>query len=220
MASASLLRARGVGSLRRWFDTSATVAAPQSGTIDWLRAAPFIGMHLACLAVLWVGVSRTALLVAGVTYAVRMFAITAFYHRYFAHRTFRTSRALQFVFACLGAACVQRGPLWWAAHHRRHHQHADTAADPHSPRHGLLRSHMLWFLTSEGFRTDWQRIPDLARYPELRWLDRYDIVVPFALGTALYLLGALLARSAPGLGTSGGQLLVWGSSSRPSCSST
>ncbi|MBV9911365.1 MAG: acyl-CoA desaturase [Sinobacteraceae bacterium] len=198
------------GSLLRWFDTRAAAQSADGERIDWLRAAPFIGLHLACLAVLWVGVSRAALVVASLTYALRMFAITAFYHRYFAHRTFRTSRTLQFAFACLGAACVQRGPLWWAAHHRRHHLHADTPTDTHSPRNGLLRSHMLWFLTSEAFRTDWKRIPDLARYPELRWLDRYDVVVPIVFAALLYALGALLARFAPGLGTSGGQLLTWG----------
>jgi stearoyl-CoA desaturase (delta-9 desaturase) len=203
----------GVGTaLRRWFDTAAD-AAPESGArrIDWLRAAPFVAMHLACAAVLWVGVSRTALLVAAALYALRMFAITGFYHRYFAHRTFRTSRALQFTFAVIGASCVQRGPLWWAAHHRRHHRHADTEQDPHSPRlQGFLWSHMGWFLTPEGFRTDWKRIPDFAHYPELRWLDRFDVLVPVALAALLYVAGALLAHYAPALGTSGGQLLTWG----------
>lgn len=210
LAAAVPLSQRLPRSIRRWFDTSAPEADTDGSRIDWLRAAPFVGMHLACVAVFWVGVSRTALIVAAVTYAARMFAITAFYHRYFAHRTFRTSRAMQFLFACLGAASVQRGPLWWAAHHRRHHLHADTPADPHSPRYGLLRSHMLWFLTTEGFRTDWKRIPDLARYPELRWLDRYDVIVPIAFAALLFGVGVMLAHLAPSLGTSGGQLLTWG----------
>jgi stearoyl-CoA desaturase (Delta-9 desaturase) len=198
--------------LLRWFDTGATANAEGgAGHIDWLRAAPFVGMHLACFGVFVVGVSRTALAVALALYVVRMFAITAFYHRYFAHRTFRTSRLVQFTFACIGASCVQRGPLWWAAHHRRHHQHADTARDPHSPRlQGFLWSHMGWFLTPEGFRTDWQRIPDFARYPELRWLDRWDVLVPVTLAALLFIAGRLLAHFAPSLGTSGGQLLVWG----------
>ena len=198
--------------LKRWFDTGARADAEVAGNrIDWLRASPFVGMHLACLAVVWVGVSRTAIAIAATLYVVRMFALTGFYHRYFAHRTFRTSRALQFTFACIGASCVQRGPLWWAAHHRNHHQHADTELDPHSPRlHGFLWSHAGWFLTPEGFRTDWKRIPDFARYPELRWLDRYDILIPVVLAAALYGLGVLLAHYAPDLGTSGGQLLTWG----------
>jgi stearoyl-CoA desaturase (delta-9 desaturase) len=197
----------------RWFDTGAaeTTAGGGGNRVDWLRAIPFVAMHLACLAVIWVGVSWVAVGVAVALYALRMFAITAFYHRYFAHRTFRTSRALQFVFAVIGASSVQRGPLWWAAHHRNHHRHTETAADPHSPTvHGFWWSHMGWFLTAEGFRTDWARIPDLAKYPELRWLDRFDTLVPVALAAALFGLGALLENVAPGLGTSGGQMLVWG----------
>ena len=198
--------------VRRWFDTDAVAHDGRDGDrIDWLRAVPFFAMHLACLAVFWVGVSPVAVLVALALYALRMFAITGFYHRYFSHRTFRTSRVVQFLAALVGAASVQRGPLWWAAHHRNHHRHTETTLDPHSPRvHGFWRSHMGWFLTREGFRTDWSRIPDLAKYPELRWLDRYDTLVPVLLAVGLYGLGALLERVAPGIGTTGGQMLVWG----------
>lgn len=200
--------------LRQWFDTadaSTPLEGPESNRIDWLRAAPFLAMHLGCLGVLWTGTSPTAVAVAAALYAVRMFAITGFYHRYFSHKTFRTSRVVQFVFAAIGAASVQRGTLWWAAHHREHHRHADTALDPHSPGvHGFLWSHVGWFLTPRAFRTDLERVPDLAKYPELRWLDRYDIVVPLLLAVALYVFGALLQRFAPELHTSGGQLLVWG----------
>ena len=208
----------------RWFDTGRgdgnVVGAPAAAAgaidgaadrIDWLRAAPFVAMHLACLGAFAVGVSPLAVAIAGLLYALRMFALTAFYHRYFSHRTFRTSRAVQFAFAVLGAASVQRGPLWWAAHHRNHHRHTDTALDPHSPAvHGFLWSHAGWFLTRSGFRTDWSRIPDLARYPELRWLDRFDTLVPVALAAGLYALGAWLESAAPQLRTSGPQLLVWG----------
>lgn len=211
--SPNSLATRTLTTVSRWFDTQAPVDddAGRGNRIDWLRALPFIGMHVACVAVLWVGVSATAVGVAVALYAVRMFAITGFYHRYFSHRTFRTSRAVQFAFALIGASSVQRGPLWWAAHHRNHHRNADTPGDPHSPtQRGFWWSHVGWFLTREGFRTDWSRIPDLARYPELRWLDRYDTVVPVLLAVALYAIGALLQRVAPQLGTDGPQLLVWG----------
>ena len=204
---------RAVEALRRWFDTAAADvdASGRGDRIDWLRALPFVAMHLACIGLLWVGVSAVAVAVALALYAVRMFAITGFYHRYFSHRTFRTSRAVQFVAAVVGASCVQRGPLWWAAHHRHHHRHADTEHDPHSPRvHGFWRSHAGWFLTPRGFRTQWERIPDLAKYPELRWLDRFDTLVPVALALALYALGAWLDAAWPQLGTSGPQMLVWG----------
>ncbi|MEO6154422.1 MAG: acyl-CoA desaturase [Thermomonas sp.] len=199
---------------RRWFDTQSDDVTPtdiDDERIDWLRAAPFIAMHLACFAVLWVGVSPVAIWVAVALYAVRMFALTGFYHRYFSHKTFRTSRPVQFLFALIGASCVQRGPLWWAAHHRNHHRNADTALDPHSPGlRGFLWSHAGWFLTPHGFRTDWSRIPDLAKYPELRLLDRYDTLVPVVLAGLLYGLGALLEHTQPQLGTNGAQMLVWG----------
>ena len=201
----------GLGSLRLWFDGGAAVAAEDDQRIDWLRALPFIAMHLACVAVIWVGVSTVAVVVTCVLYAVRMFALTGFYHRYFSHRAFRTSRAVQFVFAVVGASCVQRGPLWWAAHHRQHHVHADTPLDPHSPSvRGFLWSHVGWFLTPAAFRTDLERVPDLRTYPELRWLDRYDVVVPLLLAGALYALGAALHRYVPSWHTDGPQMLVWG----------
>ncbi len=196
--------------LRQWFDSGAVAQGADPDRIDWLRVLPFILLHLGCLGVIWVGVSPVAVAVAALLYVVRMFAITGFYHRYFSHRAFRTSRAVQFVFALMGASCVQRGPLWWAAHHRHHHRHADTAQDPHSPRHGFWRSHMGWFLTRGAFATDLSRVPDLARYPELRWLDRFDVAVPLALAGGLFGLGALLQFLWPDLGTSGPQLLVWG----------
>jgi stearoyl-CoA desaturase (delta-9 desaturase) len=200
--------------LRRWVDSGAAIASaddPAGHGIDWPRVVPFVAVHLGCLGALATGVSATALTVAAALFVVRMFAVTAFYHRYFSHRAFSASRGAQFVFALLGASAVQRGPLWWAAHHRHHHARADHQDDPHSPaRHGILRSHCGWFLSRENFATRQSLVPDLARYPELRWLDRYDAAVPAALAALLYGAGVWLARAAPGLGTSGPQLVVWG----------
>lgn len=197
--------------LLAWIDNSAGVPAGDPERIDWLRVVPFIGLHLACLAVLAVGVSTAAIVVAVALYVLRMFAITAFYHRYFAHRAFKASRSAQFVFALLGATAVQRGPLWWAAHHRHHHAHADRPGDAHSPRqHGFLWSHMGWFLARANFPTKRHLVPDLLRYPELEVLDRFDAAVPVALAAALYASGEALERYAPWLGTTGPQLIVWG----------
>jgi stearoyl-CoA desaturase (delta-9 desaturase) len=199
--------------LLSWFDTRQAPAVRDPALarrVDYGRVLPFIALHLACLGVVFVGISPIAVAVCAASYFIRMFAITAFYHRYFAHRAFKTSRPMQFAFAVLGASATQRGPLWWAAHHRRHHKHADGGGDPHSPREGLLWSHMGWFLSRAHFETEWEQIPDLARFPELRWLDRFDIVVPIVYAAALFGLGGLLERFAPGLGTSGAQMLVWG----------
>jgi stearoyl-CoA desaturase (delta-9 desaturase) len=199
--------------LLRWLDSGVVPgkSTPCVNRIDWLRAAPFIALHLACLAVIWVGWSPFAVLFAILLYVLRMFAITGFYHRYFSHKTFRTSRPLQFLFAVAGGTAVQRGPLWWASQHRHHHATSEQAEDAHSPvQHGFFWSHMGWFLSDAHFATRNERVKELAQYPELRFLDRFDVVVPFFFALAIFGLGEWLAYAAPQLGTDGWQLLVWG----------
>ncbi len=201
-------------SLVRWFDSWAPNprdAGRGPREIDWLRISPFLAIHAGCLLIPWVGWGWTAIAVAVAFYVLRMFAITAFYHRFFSHAAFRTSRALQFVFAVLGASAIQRGPLWWASHHRAHHRHADQEGDAHSPaRQGFWWSHVGWLMAQGNFRTRHELVRDLARFPELRFLDRFDSLVPILLLPAFYGAGELLAAVAPGLGTSGPQLLVFG----------
>lgn len=207
------MTSRVLNALSAWFDsgTAEQRELPTGDRIDWLRLLPFLGLHAACLLVLLVGFSWTALWVAVGLYLARMFAITGFYHRYFSHRTFRASRPVQFAFALLGASAVQRGPLWWAGHHRLHHQRSDRPEDVHSPdQHGFLWSHVGWFMSRKNFPTPMEPVRDLARFPELRLLDRFDVLVPLLLAATLYVAGALLERFAPSLGTSGPQLLVWG----------
>ncbi len=207
-----LMMRRFMAAVLSWFDSSVGPAdAGRNDGIDWLRIMPFAGMHVACLAVFWVGASAVAVGVAVGLYGLRMFAITGFYHRYFSHRSFKTSRTGQFIFAVLGASAVQRGPIWWAAHHRHHHAHSDQEGDVHSPvQSGLLWSHMGWFLSRKHFTPDMTRVRDLLRFPELRLVDRFDILIPFVLAWALLGLGTLLGRVAPQLGTNGWQMLVWG----------
>jgi len=182
----------------------------QGETIDWARAIPFSLIHFACLAVIWVGWSWPAVAMAAFLYALRVFTLTAFYHRYFSHRTFKTGRITQFIFGWIGCTSIQRGPLWWAAHHRHHHTHSDDPEDLHSPRQkGLLMAHIGWFLTPKAEPTNWRLIPDFARYPEMRWLDRFDLVPPALLIALLYGLGELLSFQAPGLGCTGLQMVAW-----------
>ena len=172
---------------------------------------PFLLLHVICLAVIWVGVSPIALATAALLYLVRMFAITGFYHRYFCHRSFKTSRAAQFIFAVLGASAGQRGPIWWAAHHRFHHHHSDEYDDVHSPRqHGFVWSHMGWFMERGNLTPDLSYVNDLTRYPELRALERFDVIVPSILGSLVFSFGMVLMHRMPELGTSGWQMLIWG----------
>ena len=149
-------------------------------SVDWLRIVPFAALHAGCLAVWWVGWSGVALGVALASYAVRAFAISAFFHRGFAHRAFRTGRVVQFVFAFIGTAATQRGPLWWVAHHRNHHAHADTGRDPHDSTRGFWWSHMGWFLGRRPSTPASSACPTSPAFPELRWLNRYDLVPPLA----------------------------------------
>lgn len=199
--------------LLRWIDSWAgedQQLSEASDRIDWVRVIPFLSLHVGCLAVVWVGFSWTALYACVVMYLIRMFAITAFYHRFFSHRAFRTSRPMQFVFAVLGNSAAQRGPLWWAAHHRHHHRHSDTPEDVHSPGClGFWRSHVGWILAQRNFHTRTRLVKDLARYPELVFLDRFDWLVPLLTGLATLGLGYWLGVAVPQSGTGPGQMFVW-----------
>jgi stearoyl-CoA desaturase (delta-9 desaturase) len=168
------------------------------------KTIPFIALHVACITVIWVGVSLPAVILCVALYIVRMFGLTAGYHRYFSHRSFKTGRAVQFLLALLGTMAVQKGPLWWAAHHRRHHKYSDQEGDVHSPiTSGLWWSHIGWVISRKYDATDWNAIKDFARYPELRWLNKYHVVPPIALAVACFFAGVLF-------GASGWQWLVWG----------
>jgi stearoyl-CoA desaturase (delta-9 desaturase) len=163
-----------------------------------VKIIPFIFMHVACVAVFFTGVSWSAVLLCVALYALRMFALTAGYHRYFSHRTYKTSRWFQFALGLLGTMAVQKGPLWWAAHHRRHHKYTDQEGDVHSPvQDGFWWSHVGWIIDTKYDETDWDAIKDFARYPEMRWLNKYHLIPPVALAVALFFIG-------------GWQFLVWG----------
>src|SRR5882724_1226758 len=171
----------------------------------------FLFMHLACLLVIWTGVSAVAVVTCLALYVIRMFAITAGFHRLFAHRTYKTSRVFQFVMAFMGTASYQKGPLWWSAHHRRHHLYSDTASDLHSPiSHSVWRSQFGWFLRRDSQVTHVKLIPNLIKFRDLRLLDRFYSVPPILLAVAAFLFGSILQRYAPASGTSGWQMLVWG----------
>jgi stearoyl-CoA desaturase (delta-9 desaturase) len=151
---------------------------------------PFLTVHAVCLTAFWTGFDRTAVLLGAGLYLLRMFAITAGYHRYFAHRSYKTSRAFRFVLAFLGCTAMQKGPLWWAAHHRRHHRFSDTDQDPHSPYPGgFWWSHLGWILAPDYNDTDWRAVRDFSRYPELVWLNRLHWVPPLLLGVLCWLVG-------------------------------
>lgn len=183
----------------------------QKHKIDILGNIPFILIHLSCLLIFWTGFSWTALITCFILWFVRMFGITAGYHRYFSHRTYKTSRWFQFILAILGNSSAQLDPLWWAAHHRHHHRYADTQQDIHSPvTDGFWWSHIGWVLCPEYSTTNKQNIRDFAQYPELQYLNRFPVTVPILLAIAVTAIGLLLEHYAPQMRTTGLQMLVWG----------
>ncbi len=215
-----------LGSLFRsmacWFDNSVKeYSVNETGNkyaVDWLRLIPYAGMHVMCLGVIWVGWSPVAVAVAAGLYVFHMFVITAFYHRYFSHRAFKTSRVAQFIFAASGNSCVQRGPIWWAARHRHHHRHSDEEDDVHSPvRHGFYWSHVGWITSKKAFGFDAKAVPDLMKFPELRFLDRFDNLIPVIEAVGLFFFGKFL--QARGWSTTGAQMLIWGFFVSTMCSS-
>ena len=156
--------------------------------IIYPATVPFLLVHLAALAAIWTGVTTEALVLAVVLYVVRMFGVTAGYHRYFSHRSFHTGRIGQFLLAFLAQTSAQRGILWWAAKHRHHHRYSDTPEDVHSPRHhGFWYSHLGWIFTARHGSVDYDDVPDLARYPELRFLDRHPYLPATILGAVVWL---------------------------------
>jgi stearoyl-CoA desaturase (Delta-9 desaturase) len=157
-----------------------------------LKTLPFLGVHVAAVVgVCLVGWSWNGLLLAVAMYYLRMFGVSGGYHRYFSHRTYRTSRWFQFVLAVLAQTSLQKGVLWWAAHHRMHHKYSDTPKDPHSFReYGFWYSHVGWILSEDSEATDERRVSDLARFPELRWLNRQHAVPGIALAAVLWLVGS------------------------------
>ena len=157
---------------------------------EWFGAVPFIGIHLGVLGAFWTGTHWQDWLCCFVLYWVRMFGVTGVYHRYFAHRSYKTSRVMQFMLAFLAQTSAQKGALWWASHHRLHHRFSDTEQDTHSPRqHGFWYSHFGWLFDYTA-ETDYGKIRDYAKYPELRLLNRLDLLPAVILGVAVwYFLG-------------------------------
>lgn len=179
--------------------------------VDYYLLAQVGFVHVACLLVWQVGFSLAAVATCLTLYAVRMFGVTAGYHRYFAHRTYQTSRVFQFVLGLLATSSYQRGPLWWAAQHRYHHIHSDTEADIHSPvRDGFWWSHLGWLLYRRNGSTDLKMVSNLVKYPELHLLNTAYPLPPVMLAVSVFIFGEWLKSAAPALGTSGLQMLVWG----------
>jgi stearoyl-CoA desaturase (delta-9 desaturase) len=174
--------------------------------LNWRTSIAFFVAHLLPFLAIFTGITLEAVVLGVVLFYGRMFAITAGYHRYFAHRSYRLARFPQFVLAFLGTTAAQKGPLWWAGHHRSHHRFTDADGDPHSPRDGRFWSHAGWILCDKYNRTDRDAIKDFTRYPELVWLDKHDWIGPWALAIGCYFIAGW---SGVLIGFFGSTVLLW-----------
>ncbi len=171
--------------------SAAETISPIANTdIVYPSTIPFILAHISLVAIFWTGISWWSFGLAVLFYVVRMWGVTAGYHRYFSHRTFRTGRVRQFLLAVLAQSSAQRGALWWAAKHRAHHKYSDTPLDPHSPVHrGFWYSHLGWIFARGANDADYSTVSDLTKFPELVWLNKHDYFIAFALGAAVWWFG-------------------------------
>ncbi len=168
-------------------------ASARSGRRIYLNALtpPYWGLHiLAIVGVIITGLSWVGLAWAVGMYLPRMFFVTGGYHRYFSHRSYKTSRWFQFLLALGATVTAQKGPLWWAAHHRIHHKLSDEPGDLHSVvQSGFWWAHHGWILSRDLEDTDLARIKDFATYPELRFLNAYWMLPPVVAGVLAFAVG-------------------------------
>lgn len=156
--------------------------------INWRRSIPFISMHFSLLSIFLVPIEWKFVGLCFASYFIRIFGITAGYHRYFSHRSYKTNRIFQFILAWIGSTAVQKGVLWWAANHRQHHRYSDQKEDLHSPvQFGFWWSHIGWIMCDEHDETKWDQIQDLSKFPELRWINKYHLVPVITYAVALFL---------------------------------
>jgi len=165
-------------------------------------------IYLGCLGVFFVPFNSALLMLTVISFFLRTFGSEGGYHRYFSHRSYKTSRAFQFILACLGASSGQRGPLWWAAHHRNHHRYSDTPKDPHTPiSYGRFYAYIGWIFHNNQCDTNLDEVKDLAKYPELVWINKYHYLFPYIVLILIFVIG----QWTPLLGDVGGlAAIVWG----------
>jgi len=173
----------------RWRDLKDGLAPAQDDRPDWFRSSPFVALHVAVLALPWIGFGAREAVAFVAVYVGGMFFITAGYHRYFSHRSFRTGREFRFVLAFFAEATMQKGVLWWSGNHRHHHRWSDTEEDVHSPRRSFWWSHVGWLLSNRANAVRHDLVRDLVRDPEIRWIDRWYLLPPAIVGGSFFAIG-------------------------------
>lgn len=168
-------------------------------------------MHFCIFFAFFVNFSYPLLFLCILSTYIRLFGITAGFHRYFSHKTFKTNRFFQFILGLLGTFSAQQGPLWWAAHHRHHHKYSDTPNDTHSPYpNGFFHAHLGWLFKAYNDPIKKEYVTDLLKYKELYLLDKYYYLIVIGYAVFIFYLGYILNIFFPSWGITGFSSLVWG----------
>ncbi len=174
-------------------------------------SAPLVFMHLGCIGIFFVPLNKISIILFLTMYCLHVFTLTAGFHRYFSHKSFKTSRLFQFILAFFGTIAAQKDPLWWASHHRIHHQHADTEKDPHSARHkGFWYAHIGWVMKSKLDNTRFDKIKEFSQIPELIWLNKHPYIPPMLLVILLISTGMVFEVYFPRYNITALQLITYG----------
>jgi stearoyl-CoA desaturase (delta-9 desaturase) len=159
---------------------------------NWVKSIPFFALHVGCVSVFFTSIHLVDWIMCGTFFFIRMFGITGGYHRYFAHRSYKTSRPFQFVMAWLGCSALQKGPLWWAGHHRLHHRYSDTEDDVHSPiTKTIWDAHVGWIISPDNDPTHWHVLKDWTKFTELLWLNNWHWVPGLLLGVMTFFISLM-----------------------------
>ena len=179
----------------------------QHGRISWFIVLIVATITLLPFTALTTYVAWGSILLLLSSYALRVFCLTACYHRLLSHKAYKTSRVFRFIMTFICCTAMQGGPLWWASRHRHHHINSDQSNDRHSAEQfGFWHSHMLWFMYKENLRAEYHLVRDLYNAPELRLLERFWYVCPLVM-VALLLGGGYWVT---GAWSGAWNAVVWG----------
>jgi len=161
--------------------------------LDWPVVLWIGSLHAGALAAPFFFTWQGALVGIALAFITGCLGVTLGYHRCLTHGSFSTYRPVRWLLAFVGGLAGEGTALTWVSVHRKHHVFSDQEGDPHTPREGLVWSHMLWFMPNFGGQYHKKLVdryaPDLGKDPVMRFLDKTFLLWHFVLGLALFGVG-------------------------------
>jgi stearoyl-CoA desaturase (delta-9 desaturase) len=173
--------------------TSAADAIPPIKKLNLATSIVLILFHAGALAAVFF-FDWKAVAVAVMLYWIACgLGIGTCYHRLLTHRSYKTSKFVEYVLTVCGTLTLEGGPIFWVATHRLHHQLSDRPGDPHTPRDGAWWAHVGWIVFGETMHNNTRIMsrfaPDLGKDRFHVWLSNYHYVPVVLLGLLLLAAG-------------------------------